>query len=68
VYSGLLEILKDRTCYYHSTINSDYSKISDIGEKEIIAFLRMVGPEMLKHEEQEKIELSKKIVWEELKK
>jgi len=68
VYRGLLEILKDRNCYYNSNVSSEYSKLTELGEKEIVIFLKMVGPEMLKREEQEKIELSKKIVWEELKK
>lgn len=68
IYAGLFEIIKDKQCYYHSTVGRDYSHLTDQGKEAVIKWLEMTAWEMMKLEEAELNARAKKLMWEELKK
>ena len=68
VYAGLFEILKDQKLYYHSKVGADYCHLTDEGEKAVIAWVNMMGPQMHKVHQSEIEARAKQLVWEELKK
>lgn len=67
VYAGLFEILKDQRLYYHSKVGHDYCHLTDEGEKAVIAWINLMGPEMHKVEKAVIDARAKQLVWEELK-
>ena len=68
IYAALLEILKDDTMYYHSTIGNEYCNLSEKGKEELLSYVTMMAPLIMKREKQELDKLAKKLVVEELKK
>ena len=68
VYAGLFEIIKDKNCYYHSSIGQGYSHLTEEGQEAVVKWLEMTAWDMMKLEEAELDARAKKIVWEELKK
>lgn len=68
VYAGLFEILKNKQLYYHSSVGSNYSHLTEEGEKAVVAWVKIMAPEMYRLEQAELDARAKKIVWEELKK
>ena len=68
IYAGLFEIIKDKQCYYHSTVSRDYSHLTEQGKEAVINWLEMTAFEMLKLEEDELDQRAKKLMWDELKK
>jgi len=66
VYSGLMEILKDPKYYYNSF--AGYSRFTEEGEKQLLAYMVHMGPSMIKQELEELDALAKKLVVQELKK
>lgn len=68
VYAGLFEIIKDRECYYQSSVGRDYSHLTEQGKEAVVKWLEMTAWEMLKLEEAELDARAKKLVWQELKK
>jgi len=69
IYSGILEVLKDRKCYYRSTVGGGhYSYFTEEGEKAIMHYIKTMAPTMLDQHDYEMNEIAKKMVWEELKK
>ena len=68
VYAGLFEIIKDKNCYYHSSVGRDYSHLTEDGKAAVVKWLEMAAWDMLKLEEAELDARAKKLVWEELKK
>ena len=69
IYAGILEVLKDRTCYYRSTVGGgSYSYFTEAGEKAIMHYIKTMAPTMLDQYDYEMNEIAKKMVWEELKK
>lgn len=67
IYAGLFEIIKDKNCYYHSSVGKDYSHLTEQGKEAVVTWLEMTAWEMLKIEEAELDKRAKKLVWEELK-
>ena len=68
VYAGLMEILRHPKYYYNSSVNPDYSHFTEEGEKALLEFFQMVGPKMLKMEEDMLDQRAKDLVIKELKK
>ena len=68
VYAGLYEILKDQKLYYHSKVGADYCHLTEEGEKAVVKWINMMGPEMHKLYQEEINAHAKKLVWDELKK
>ena len=67
VYAGLFEIVKDKKLYYQSGIDTKYNKFTEEGEKAVLEYLKMMAPHMLEREETNLRQLSKDLVWGELK-
>ena len=67
IYAGLMEILKDPRLYYHSSIGSEYNCVTDEGKEAIVEFIIMMAPHMLKREEHELNERSKRLMVDVLK-
>lgn len=67
IYAGLFEIIKDKNCYYHSSVGKDYSHLTEEGKEAVVRWLEMAAWEMLKLEEAELDARAKKLVWDELK-
>lgn len=68
LYSGILDILNDKKYYYRSRVGSEYSKWTEEGQKALIDYVTHMAPYILKKEDEKLIELSKKMVWDELHK
>lgn len=68
VYAGLLEIIKDKGCYYNSTVATRYCKFTPEGEREVLDFINLVAPVMLDKEQVKIDKLYKEHMWAELKK
>lgn len=68
IYAGLFEIIKDKKCYYYSSVGKEYSHLTDEGKAAVSKWLDLMAWEMLKLEQAELDARAKKIVWEELKK
>jgi hypothetical protein len=68
VYAGLFEILKDQRLYYNSSVGADYSHLTEEGEKAVLKWVNLMGPEMHKLEKALLDARAKQMVVEELKK
>jgi hypothetical protein len=68
VYAGLLEVLKNKQMYYHSSVGSNYCHLTPEGEKAVVEWINLMGPQMHKIEYDEFIARAKNMVWDELKK
>ena len=68
VYAGLFEIIKDRECYYHSSVGREYSHLTEQGKEALSKWLELVAWEMLELEKKQLDARAKKLMWEELKK
>ncbi len=68
IYAGLFEILKDRDCYYHSSVGKDYSHLTINGKEAVVKWLEMMAWDMLELEKAELDARAKKLMWDELKK
>lgn len=68
VYSGLFEIIKDNRLYYHSKVGDNYCHLTEEGEKAVLAWVKLVAPEMHRLNQAVIDSRAKEMVWEELKK
>lgn len=68
VYGGMMEIMRNRQYYYHSSVGSTYSHFTDEGREVMIEFLNVVGGKMMEAEHEELNERAKQQVINELKK
>ena len=68
IYAGLFEIIKDKECYYHSSISKDYCHLTEKGKEATAKWLELMAWEMLELEKQQLDARAKKMMWEELKK
>jgi len=68
VYSGLFEIVKDNTMYYHSRVGAEYCHLTDEGKEAVLQWIEIMAPQMYKKEQAELDLRAKQIVWNELKK
>lgn len=67
VYAGLFEIMKDHRLYYYSKVGADYSHLTEEGEKAVVKWMNMMGPEMHKMEQAVLDARAKQLVVGELK-
>ena len=63
-----MEILKDRQYYYHSSVGTDYSHLTEEGIEVLVEYLQVMAPTMLKKDREELETLAKSLVWDGLKK
>ena len=68
VYAGLFEIIKDKRCYYHSSVGQNYCHLTEEGKEAVVKWLEMTAWEMLRLEEAQLDARAKKMMWDELKK
>jgi hypothetical protein len=68
IYAGLFEIIKDKRCYYHSSVGQNYCHLTEEGKEAVVKWLEMTAWEMLRLEQAELDARAKKMMWEELKK
>lgn len=68
VYAGLFEIIKNKQLYYHSTVGSEYCRLTEDGEKAVLEWVSIVAPHMLKLSDSEFDLKVKQLMWSELKK
>jgi hypothetical protein len=66
VHAGLMEILRDNSFYYQSYA-SKYCHITEEGKEAILEYITIMAPHMLKREEHELNERSKRLMMDELK-
>jgi hypothetical protein len=66
VYAGLMETLKDKSFYYQS-YSSEYCHLTEEGKEAILEYVTIMAPHMIKREEHELNERSKRLMMEELK-
>lgn len=67
LYSGLMDILRDREFYYQSGINRDYSKLTDVGKEAVLEYISILAPYMLEREQTELDNRAKKLIIDGLK-
>lgn len=68
VYAGLFEIINDPKYFYNSRVGSEYSHLTEEGQKAVLEYANLMGPLMMKKAAEEFDEKVKQKVWEELKK
>ena len=68
IYAGIMEVIKDSSCYYTSYIGYRYDGLTEKGAEELKKFIDMMAPHMLELQNTELKELAKKMVVEELAK
>ena len=68
VYAGIHEILKDQRLYRNSPVGRDYCHLTEDGEKAVVAWINLVGPEITRLADKELEAKAKDMVWKELKK
>jgi hypothetical protein len=68
IYAGLFEIIKDKNCYYHSSVGRDYSHLTDEGKEALVKWIDAMAYEMIELEEKQLDARAKKLMWDELKK
>jgi len=68
IYAGLMEIIKDKQLYYHSSVGDSYCHLLEDGEKALIEWMTLMAPKMIKLEELQLDERAKKMMWDELQK
>ena len=54
--------------YRRSMVSTDYCHLTEEGEKAVVQWINMMGPQMHKLQEEEMNAHAKKLVWDELKK
>ena len=67
VYAGIMEILRDNKYYYRSIVGDNYSHFTDDGAQELIKFMNLMAPEMLRIEKQELDDRARELVTTALK-
>lgn len=67
VYAGIHEILKDQRLYYYSKVGNNYCHLTEEGEKAVLAWINLMGPEMIKLSQIELDARAKQLVMDELK-
>jgi hypothetical protein len=67
MYGGVMELMKNRTYYYYSTVGPEYCHWTEEGEKALAQYMTLVGRQMLEAEEKELDQRAKNIVLNTLK-
>lgn len=68
VYSGILDILHNDMLYHNSFVGTEYCRLTEEGQQEVIKWINMLAPHMLAQENKELDERAKRLVVQELKK
>jgi hypothetical protein len=68
IYGGVMEIMRNRQYYYHSSVGSAYSHFTEEGREVLMEFLNTMGGKMMEAEHEELNERAKQQVIAELKK
>ena len=68
IYGGLEEILNNNRYYYHSTIGSNYSHLTDAGKQAVTEFMDIIAWKMREAENQDLNARAKQQVLDQLKK
>lgn len=66
-YGGVLELMRNRKYYYHSTVGINYSHWTDEGKVALNELMNLIGYKMIEAEELELRERSKQMVLNSLK-
>lgn len=67
VYGGMMEIMRNRQYYYHSSVGSVYSHFTEEGREVMMEFLNTMGGKMMEAEHQELDARAKEMVMDQLK-
>jgi hypothetical protein len=67
IYAGFIELLENKKFYYHSSIDSKYSHLTDEGKTAIIDLVHMIAPHIIAAHIRELDERAKKMVMDGLK-
>ena len=67
VYAGIMEILRDNKYFYRSIVGDNYSHFTDDGARELVKFVNLMAPEMLRIEKQELDDRARELVTQALK-
>lgn len=67
-YGGMLELLNNRNYYYHSTVGSAYSHLTEDGKAAMIEFMNMIAFKMKEAEDADLEQRAKQQVLDQLKK
>jgi hypothetical protein len=67
MYGGVMELMKNRTYYYYSTVGPEYCHWTEEGEMALAQYMTLVGRQMLEAEEIELNQRAKNIVLNTLK-
>lgn len=67
-YGGLMELINNRNYYYHSSVGSSYSHLTDDGKVALVEFMNMIAYKMKEAEDADLNERAKQQVLDQLKK
>lgn len=68
IIGSVKEVVRDRTLFHNSTVGPEYCHLTNEGAKAVVAMCDLLLPRLLKAQELEDVERSKKLVLDELKK
>ena len=67
VYGGMLELMRNRTYYYHSTVGSEYSHWTEEGKEALAEYMNFMAFKMLQAEEADLRKRAKEMTMNSLK-
>ena len=67
-YGGMIELLNNRTYYYHSSVGAGYSHLTEDGKEAVVEFMNMIAYKIKEAEDDDLNERAKQQVLAELKK
>jgi hypothetical protein len=67
-YGGMLELLNNRHYYYHSSVGSAYSHLTEEGKEAVSEFMNMIAFKMKEAEDADLDQRAKQQVLDQLKK
>jgi hypothetical protein len=68
INGSVREVIQDRTYFHNSTMGLEYCHLTEQGQQAIIEMFNVLLPRLVKAQELEDVERSKKLVLDELKK
>lgn len=66
-YAGLRELVFDRKYFYYSSVGTNYSHLTDEGERAILEYIKVMAPLMREAEEKALDQRAKDLVMKTLK-
>lgn len=67
MYGGIMELMRNRHYFYHSTVGAEYSHWTEEGQKALTEYMHLIGYKMLQAEEAELDKRAKDMVLKNLK-